>query len=928
MHSRTFQSLLSPVFALGVCAWSSQGAIYNEVNGRVVVEAEHFDRRVDGPVKKYLIVPDEDPGSQTFSNMRGDKFIQVLPDAGENRNADASVVGTGATVDYKVQINTTGEYQLFMRGVGWDGSADSYYVQIVEISSPAWYRYSPDPATSDFSLLRNNNADGNSVIGWNGYARPESNSGDGSEEPALYNISKAGIYTIRISQREDGTAIDAFILQRTSLPLPTDPGPPESPTVVVEAKPLAITALVPSADVKNARFDASVQVVFADGTTKLAANSIVLQLDGATVTPVVTSDAGTTTAKYQPASIFKPNTTHSATVSYSDSAGAKFTQTWSFTAANYTLLPATAAVTADRSRAGFLVRTWKSPGQTNTLAWTEEQLAGLRGGNEADVSSFTDKQYGNSYFDETGPINYWNTGGQGNFTNSDTQNTPGLANDGTNDDSYSIEAIAYLDLPAGALTMGVNSDDGFRVTMFSGDPRDQFNLILGQFDGGRGVANSDFPFVVEKAGTYPFRLIYEEGSGDAAVEWYMLRTDNTRHLINNPDDTVSIRAYRPVSGPTPAYVASITPAVNGQNVAEDASISATIIDGRTKVVANTVKLSLDGVALSATATKTADKTTIGFKPATAFAVGSKHTATLTYVDDSSPPVSRTVSWDFNVRYSEKLFVAGTLFIEAEDVDYGHGKYVKDPKAIGMNGSYAGGAYAGLGTAEDQDFDWHLTSGPDGQAYRPDTMISAGKQDGTAGNERGLFQVTTWWTLGWNDGGEWYNYTRDFPAPAKDYAVYGHLSSGGAAINIQVDQIVSGQGQADAQQAKKVLGYFTPKRATAGWDVLEIFPMTDIDGKPVTVNLGGNVTLRTTILPGSNSDQDYFAFVPVTAPPPTQAPKVGSIKSDGKNITIEWSGAATLQAADDVAGPWADVAGAASGKAIAISGNRKFYRLKQ
>ncbi|MBI2946459.1 MAG: hypothetical protein HYY23_02360 [Verrucomicrobia bacterium] len=926
MQRRSLRSLLIPTLALGSCIWSHQAAIYNEVGGRVVVEAEHFDKRVDGADKKFLVVPDEDAGSQSFVNMRGNKLVQNLPDAGENRNADASVVGTGALLDYKVQINTPGEYQLFMRAVGWDGSADSYYVQIVEVSSPAWYRYSPDPATTDFSVLRNDNADANSVIGWNGYANPESNSGDGSEVAAVWNIPKAGVYTIRISQREDGSAFDAFILQRTNLPLPTDPGPPESPTVGATLQPLSITALVPSADAKAARFDSAIQVVFADGTTKLAANSVVLSVDGATVTPTVTTDGATTTAKFQPASIFKPLSTHSATVNYSDTAGAKFTQTWSFTVQNYIIIPASLGVTADKTKPGFLVRTWKSPGQPNNLTWTEEQLAGLHGDNEADTSLFTIKQYGNSYYEEKGPINYWNTGGQGNFTNNSEPNTPGLANDGSNDDNYSIEAITYLDLPAGVIRMGVNSDDGFRVAAFSGDPRDRFATTLGEFNGGRGVANTEFQFVVEKAGTYPFRMIFEEGGGDSAVEWYAVRTDNTRHLLNDPNDSVSIKAYRPVAGATPAYVSAVTPDV-GSQAPSTTDVKAVIVDGSNKINAASVTMTLDGAAIKATATKTGDTTTVTAPQLTGLAEGSKHTLTLSYSDTSTPPGTRTVSWDFGVKITEKTFVAGTLFIEAEDVDYGKGKYLKDPKLIGMSGTYVGGAYEGLGTADDKGFDWN-TNDNAGQAYRTDTGIAAGKKDGSAGAERGGFQVSTWWTLGWNDAGEWYNYTRDFPTPAKDYQVYGHLSSGGAAINIRVDQIVSGQGQADAQQVKKTLGYFKPGRATAGWDVLEIFPMTDIDGNPTTVNLGGNVTLRTTIVAGSNSDQDYFAFVPVTTPPPTERPKISSVKSDGKNLTLEWAGTATLQAADDVSGPWADVAGAGSGKAIAISGNRKFYRLKR
>ncbi len=244
---------------------------------------------------------------------------------------------------------------------------------------------------------------------------------------------------------------------------------------------------------------------------------------------------------------------------------------------------------------------------------------------------------------------------------------------------------------------------------------------------------------------------------------------------------------------------------------------------------------------------------------------------------------------------ESIFNADTLFIEAEDVDFGHGKYVTDKK-IGMNGPYEGGSYANLGTADDEGFDWH-SGGNAGQTYRADTALPAGKPNGSAGSKRGTFDVTTWWTLGWNDADDWYNYTRDFPTPAKDYIVYGHLSSGGNAINIQVDQITSGAGQDDAAQVKKLLGFFTPGRPTAGWDSLELFPMTDDQGKLVTVKLGGKTTLRTTILPGSNSDQDYFAFVGASTTPsflsqPSDAfvyagAKVVFTASPGAPGTMKW-----------------------------------------
>jgi hypothetical protein len=42
--------------------------------------------------------------------------------------------------------------------------------------------------------------------------------------------------------------------------------------------------------------------------------------------------------------------------------------------------------------------------------------------------------------------------------------------------------------------------------------------------------------VVEKAGVYAFRTIYEEGGGDAAVEWFSQTPDNKNHLINDSSD--------------------------------------------------------------------------------------------------------------------------------------------------------------------------------------------------------------------------------------------------------------------------------------------------------------------------------------------------------------------------------------------------------
>jgi hypothetical protein len=800
--------------------------------------------------------------------------------------------------------------------------------------SGEWYNYTrefPTPA-KDYFVFGNLSSGGSPIHIQLDQITSGAGLSDDQQQKKLLGVFKpgratAGWDTLEIFQLTDdnGKAVTVNLggkvtLRTTILPNSNSDQdyfafvPANEPFVSLDVNPLAVIATI--TDVPVATVDPK---------------SVALKVDGTAVTAAATKSGAITTATYSSSTRFEPGTKHTIEVTVKDAGSKTYTTTRTLTLPSYGIISQGWAVQPDTSKRGFLVRTWKSTGQPNNLAWTEEQLRGLRGDNEADVSQFTEKAFGNSYYPETGTINYWNSGGQGNFSNNDAsgtgvQNTPGLANDGSNDDNYSLEIITAIDLPAGVVRLGVNSDDGFRVSAIGGgDPRDVFATTLGQFDGGRGVANTEFSIFVEKAGIYPFRMIYEEGGGASAVEWYSISADGTRHLINDAKDANALKSYR--SAPQGIYVESVTPGINDLSASDAPTISAVIADGARKVTPASVKLTLDGAAVTATASKSGDKTTVSFK-ASAQPEGSKHKVTLSYADDATPPNSRTVSWSYEVPVTTKTFVAGTLFIEAEDVDYGHGKYIKDPKLTGMSGAYAGGAYEALGTADDKGFDWN-TNDNAGQAYRPDTGIAAGKKDGSAGNERGLFQVSTWWTLGWNDGGEWYNYTRDFPTPAKDYEVYGHLSSGGAAINIRVDQITSGQGQADAQQVKKTLGYFRPGRATAGWDTLEIFRLTDADGNPITVNLGGATTLRTTIVTGSNSDQDYFAFVPAkAAPPPTDKPKISSVKSDGKNLTLGWSGTATLQAADEVTGPWADVAGAASGKAIAISGNRKFYRLKQ
>ena len=147
---------IKPITALLALLGAGSGywagaAIYQESGGIVAVEAEHFDNRVADPADAthtWRVIPDEDAGTGSGADLhpRGGKYIQSLPDGGQNKNTDASVVGTEPYVDYKVFIKTPGTYRLYLRFSGWDGASDSIYAQILEMKQsnggpgPDWYR--------------------------------------------------------------------------------------------------------------------------------------------------------------------------------------------------------------------------------------------------------------------------------------------------------------------------------------------------------------------------------------------------------------------------------------------------------------------------------------------------------------------------------------------------------------------------------------------------------------------------------------------------------------------------------------------------------------------------------------------------------------------------------------------------------------------
>src|SRR5207248_9711180 len=197
---------------------------------------------------------------------------------------------------------------------------------------------------------------------------------------------------------------------------------------------------------------------------------------------------------------------------------------------------------------------------------------------------------------------------------------PGIPGTTFSGDYFVMEFTGYLQLPAGTVRFGVNSDDGFKLTIGDGvNPRLQaLQLII--LDGTRGFGNTEANITVNQAGLYPFRLLFWENTGaNSGVELYTFApgsTSGNRYLINDTNQSNSIRSYRAgVGNPpsilnaTPSLTSYVDPQGNSGAVPPAPYMWVELLDGSTTVNTNSIQFKLDGTALTTKITKPANITT-------------------------------------------------------------------------------------------------------------------------------------------------------------------------------------------------------------------------------------------------------------------------------------------------------------------------------
>ncbi len=346
------------------------------------------------------------------------------------------------------------------------------------------------------------------------------------------------------------------------------------------AMPATITDLSPPPGGKATAVYPTVSVAIMDRDTMVDSTRIYLALDGVwvpqsslTIEPQVTKSqnppaSGTyfsgATVTYPITTLLPWGSKHTNTVAFADFSNNWHTNSWSWTVAYPYLFASNSLPLGSLNVRGFDVRMAQSDNGgvnlENSLARALQQLA-IPPTIPVDRAATSIVQ-----------MLSWNKNGT-------PTNVPGLCPGGYI--NIAVESLAYLELTPGLHRFRINTDD--RAAVYSGASLNDPNAVV-LWENPGNTANATFEFVVEAAGLYPVRCLWEETGGGAQLHLSSVNLgDLTEVLINDPGNPAAVKAYYPMvcqsSGSLPGAFAINPSAVNAVNTMDltDAACSPTVV---------------------------------------------------------------------------------------------------------------------------------------------------------------------------------------------------------------------------------------------------------------------------------------------------------------------------------------------------------------
>jgi hypothetical protein len=212
-----------------------------------------------------------------------------------------------------------------------------------------------------------------------------------------------------------------------------------------------------------------------------------------------------------------------------------------------------------------------------------------------------------------------------------------------------------------------------------------------------------------------------------------------------------------------------------------------------------------------------------------------------------------------------------LFLwEGEDYDFSGGQFINDPV---LSSSAQANSY--LGQVGYEDIDVNDTSHEGDKLYRASdqmaTTISGDVPRKKIVDAQAVDPLINDYKIGWFSGGEWVNYTRNFPAGT--YNVYARFAGGAGAATATLSKITNGWGT--PSQSVELLGTFA--FTGTGWSTFQYVPLKDANGNLVPLALSGTNTLRLTT--GGGGDLNFVMLVPAD----TNRPLITAVYPNGSTL---------------------------------------------
>jgi hypothetical protein len=190
---------------------SANASIFEEKNGVLAVEAEHFSEQTDTEVRKWYVTtptqsseisPDPDPNHAASAS--GKAYLEILPDTRTTHDDKliqeenfTNQPGKMAVLSYTVYFNTPGKYFVWVRAYS-TGSEDNGLHVGLDGNWPA-------------SGQRMQWCEGKNAWTWESKQRTEAEH-CGEPEKIFLEVTTPGEHTIHFSMREDGLEFDKWMM--------------------------------------------------------------------------------------------------------------------------------------------------------------------------------------------------------------------------------------------------------------------------------------------------------------------------------------------------------------------------------------------------------------------------------------------------------------------------------------------------------------------------------------------------------------------------------------------------------------------------------------------------------------------------------------------------------------------------------------------